>query len=224
MARLRGRAVHAADGHHLRAAGLRAGAGLPDRRAERTQPGAGQGDQRTSLPCRTRCRWNRARPLRCNCRYRSLSQQLADRTADRDKLTQALAAANVTIQSVTEASTRLQGQLKDVTARADTTTAELQTRVSNWQTRRADTSAADLQAARQQLADMQQQIAQLDRTVSSRQGHVAGETVRPGEAGRSRRARWPLCATSWKARRRMPRRARRPKQQTRQAVEIAAGR
>ena len=29
LARLRGRAVHAADGHHLRAAGVRAGAGVP---------------------------------------------------------------------------------------------------------------------------------------------------------------------------------------------------
>jgi chemotaxis protein MotB len=77
-----------------------------------------------------------------------LGQQLADRTADRDKLTQALATANVSIQSMTAANTKLQGDLKDVTARADT-------------------SATDLQAARQQLADMQQQIAQLDRTVST---------------------------------------------------------
>jgi chemotaxis protein MotB len=77
-----------------------------------------------------------------------LGQQLADRTADRDKLNQALADANVTIQSMTAANTRLQGQLKDVTARADT-------------------SAVDLQAAQQQLADMKQQIAQLDRTVSA---------------------------------------------------------
>ena len=43
VARLRGRAVHAADGHHLRAAGVRAGAGIPVLRADRTQQGAGQG-------------------------------------------------------------------------------------------------------------------------------------------------------------------------------------
>jgi chemotaxis protein MotB len=77
-----------------------------------------------------------------------LSQQLIERTADRDQLNQALASANLTIQSITAASTKLQGQLKDVTARADTT-------------------AADLANARQQLADMKQQIAQLDRTVAT---------------------------------------------------------
>ena len=40
MARLRGRAVDAADGHHLRAAGVRAGAGLPGRGAVRQGPRA----------------------------------------------------------------------------------------------------------------------------------------------------------------------------------------
>ncbi|HET6609220.1 MAG TPA: peptidoglycan -binding protein [Rhodopila sp.] len=98
-----------------------------------------------------------------------LSQQLNERTADRDKLSQTLTAANATIQSLTAASAKLQGQLKDVTARADSATADLQTtrqQLTETSTR-ADTSAADLKAAQQQLADMKQQIAQLDRTVAT---------------------------------------------------------
>jgi chemotaxis protein MotB len=118
-----------------------------------------------------------------------LRQQLTDRTADRDRLNQALAAANLTIQSVTGANTRLQAQLKDATARADTTAAALQAarqqvtdathradataadlQAARQQladaTGRADTTAADLVTARQQLADMKQQLAELDRSVA----------------------------------------------------------
>ncbi len=44
LARLRGRAVHAADGHHLRAAGVRAGAGVSVGGADRTRPAARPGE------------------------------------------------------------------------------------------------------------------------------------------------------------------------------------
>ena len=43
LARLRGRALHAAHGHHLRAAGVRAGAGVPVRRPVGPRPGARPG-------------------------------------------------------------------------------------------------------------------------------------------------------------------------------------
>ena len=44
LARLRGRAVHAADGHHLRAAGVRAGAGVPVGGADRARQAARPGE------------------------------------------------------------------------------------------------------------------------------------------------------------------------------------
>ena len=44
LARLRGRAVHAADGHHLRAAGVRAGAGIPVGRADGSRQAARPGE------------------------------------------------------------------------------------------------------------------------------------------------------------------------------------
>ena len=98
-----------------------------------------------------------------------LNQQL-ERTHGGPRQAQpTLTAANATIQSLTAASAKLPGQLKDVTARADTRhdpASDDRQQLAETSTR-ADTSAADLKAAQQQLADMKQQIAQLDRTVAT---------------------------------------------------------
>lgn len=77
-----------------------------------------------------------------------LGQELATRTADRDRLARQAADANVALQAAGVASARLQSQLADTAGRADAATQE----------------AA---AAKDRLAEMQRQIAELDRTVST---------------------------------------------------------
>ena len=69
-----------------------------------------------------------------------LSQQLAARSAERDKLASQLADANLSVQAATTANARLQSQLTATTAQAD--------------------------AAKAQLEQMKQQIAELDKTVA----------------------------------------------------------
>ncbi len=76
-----------------------------------------------------------------------LGQQLASRTADRDRLTGQLAEADLAVQNATAAAARFQAQLTEATGRAETATAQL----------------AD---AKRQLAEMQKQIAALDQTVN----------------------------------------------------------
>nr|WP_294517186.1 peptidoglycan -binding protein [uncultured Rhodopila sp.] len=75
-----------------------------------------------------------------------LGQQLASRTADRDRLTGQLAEADLAVQNATAAAARFQAQLNEANGRADSAAAQ----------------AAD---AKRQLAEMQKQIAALDQTV-----------------------------------------------------------
>nr|WP_294565371.1 peptidoglycan -binding protein [uncultured Rhodopila sp.] len=75
-----------------------------------------------------------------------LGQQLASRTADRDRLTGRLGEAELAVQNATAAAARFQAQLNEANGRADT-------------------AAAQLADAKRQLAEMQKQIAALDRTV-----------------------------------------------------------
>ena len=75
-----------------------------------------------------------------------LGQQLASRTADRDRLTGRLGEAELAVQNATAAAARFQSQLNEANGRADT-------------------AAAQLADAKRQLAEMQKQIAALDRTV-----------------------------------------------------------
>ena len=77
-----------------------------------------------------------------------LGQDLASRTTDRDRLAQQMANATAALQAAGVANTQLKSQL--------TATAS-----------RADTAAQDAAAAKSQLAAMQQQIADLDLTVSA---------------------------------------------------------
>jgi len=77
-----------------------------------------------------------------------LGQELAARTADRDRLAQQRADADLALQAAGAANTRLQTQLSNTIERADTVT-------------------RDADAAKARLAEMQQQIAELDRTVSA---------------------------------------------------------
>jgi len=76
-----------------------------------------------------------------------LGSELATRTADRDRLVGQLADANMAVQAANAAAARLQAQLTETAGRADTATAQLND-------------------ARRQLAEMQTQIAALDRTVA----------------------------------------------------------
>jgi chemotaxis protein MotB len=75
-----------------------------------------------------------------------LGQQLASRTADRDRLTGRLAEADLAVQNATAAAARFQAQLNEANGRADTT-------------------ASQLADAKRQLAEMQKQMAALDHTV-----------------------------------------------------------
>jgi chemotaxis protein MotB len=70
-----------------------------------------------------------------------LSQQLAARSAERDKLASQLSDANLSVQAATTANTRLQTQLTATSAQAD--------------------------AAKAQLEEMKRQIAELDKTVAT---------------------------------------------------------
>ena len=69
-----------------------------------------------------------------------LSQQLAARSAERDRLASDLSNANLAVQAATAANARLQSQLTDTSAQAE--------------------------GARSQLAEMKRQIAELDKTVA----------------------------------------------------------
>jgi len=75
-----------------------------------------------------------------------LTQQLAQRSAERDRLEQALAAANQVIQTDAATKTQLQAQLTAATGKADAT-------------------ATALAASQQELAAIKAQIAELDHTV-----------------------------------------------------------
>jgi chemotaxis protein MotB len=76
-----------------------------------------------------------------------MSQQLAARSAERDRLTAQMADANLAVQAATVANARLQSQLTDSSTQANAAKAQL----------------ADAQS---QLAEMKKQIAELDRTVA----------------------------------------------------------
>jgi chemotaxis protein MotB len=76
-----------------------------------------------------------------------LGTELANRTADRDRLTSQLADANLAVQAANAATARLQSQLGEASQRADTATAQV----------------AD---AQRQLAEMRKQIEALDKTIS----------------------------------------------------------
>jgi chemotaxis protein MotB len=77
-----------------------------------------------------------------------LGKDLASGTAERDRLTQQIAEANLALQAAGVASTRLRTQLADAASKADA-------------------ANQDAAAAKARLAEMQQQIAELDRTVSA---------------------------------------------------------
>jgi chemotaxis protein MotB len=80
-----------------------------------------------------------------------LSQQLASRSAERDRLASQLADANLAVQAATTANARLQTQLAGQ-AKAD------QAQMAATQSQLADAQA--------QLAEMKRQIAELDKTVA----------------------------------------------------------
>jgi chemotaxis protein MotB len=78
-----------------------------------------------------------------------LSQQLAARSAERDRLASQLADAKLAIEAAGTANARLQSQLADTSAQAD--------------------------AARAQLAEMKRQIAELDKTVAADKDTLAAK-------------------------------------------------
>ena len=196
LARLRGRAVHAADGHHLRAAGFRAGAGVPVGGADRPQQGTGQvkGSWRIWSTC---SRWSRERkhaatvacPGHCRnwlCRRRIARpfpiSWPACKVACRPRCRSATADvaaddANQGRAGECNPGHRIQGQ------------------------------AAQMQ---QQLQDMKSQEAELDKTVSADQRYDSGEAVGPGQAGRADARAAGAAGSSWKSRRRTPLARRRP--------------
>jgi chemotaxis protein MotB len=77
-----------------------------------------------------------------------LGKDLASGTVERDRLTQQIAEANLALQAAGVASTKLRTQLADTASKADA-------------------ANQDAAAAKARLAEMQQQIAELDRTVSA---------------------------------------------------------
>src|ERR1700733_3121317 len=77
-----------------------------------------------------------------------LGKELASGTAERDRLTQQIAEANLALQAAGVASTKLRTQLSDAASKAAA-------------------ASQDAAAAKARLAEMQQQIAELDRTVSA---------------------------------------------------------
>jgi chemotaxis protein MotB len=83
-----------------------------------------------------------------------LSQQLAARSAERDRLTSQLADANLAVRAASTANARLQSQLTDTSTQANTA----KTQLSDTQNQ--------LAAAQAQLAEMKKQIADLDKTVA----------------------------------------------------------
>jgi chemotaxis protein MotB len=90
----------------------------------------------------------RGKTLNLRVSVAQLGKDLASGTAERDRLTQQIAEANLALQAAGVASTKLRTQLSDTASKADA-------------------ANQDAAAAKARLAEMQQQIAELDRTVSA---------------------------------------------------------
>ncbi len=148
MARLCGRAVHPADGHHLRPAGVRSGAGVPD--AWRCPAAATNWTRRTSslTALADALSLERGKSADLQVSVSQLGKELSARSSERDRLTSQLADANLAVQAATVANARLQSQLTDTSRR------------------QANAAKAQLADAQNQLAEMKKQIADLDRTVA----------------------------------------------------------
>jgi chemotaxis protein MotB len=94
-----------------------------------------------------------------------LSQQLAARSTERDRLASQLADANLAVQAATAANARLQTQLTDQAKAAQATQTQLTDQAKAAQEQLAD-ARSQLVDAQSQLAEMKRQIAELDKTVA----------------------------------------------------------
>ena len=208
-----------AEAHRHAVAGARpaARAAALDRAA---QPRPAGGDRRARLAgaaaC-ARCRRRRSEPApiatRCGRSATGWRQQLADAglqaaagAARAEQLQQDLTASPTRADAAKQEPRRSPTQLADARRQA-------------WPTR--SSQLADAQA---RLAEMQRQIAELDKTVQADKDTIAGEAVRPRQAGRADARARPRCATSWRSRRRTRRRARHDRAAAPRRGRAAAGR
>ncbi len=119
----------------------------------RAQSGAGKATRQLSRHLGCAVRLNAARRSVCGYRWRSLARKLATGTAERDRLTQQISDANLALQAAGVANARLRTQLTDTAGKLATPP-------------KADAANQEAAAAKARLAEMQRQIAELDRTVS----------------------------------------------------------
>ena len=211
LARLRGRAVHAADGHHLRAAGVRAGAGLPVGGAVRPRQALDRVNRAACRSQRHAVAGARPRARSCSSRSPSSTRDLASVDARRAtacasslrrcKRAGRTAPAPIATRCARSA-TRLAQQLADADAAgaiAERGATQTQLQLADWPT--PPDRRHGRQRTRETAAGRRTQLADAQRAAARRHA-AADRRARQDGAGRQGHARRRSCPTSrsWRSR------------------------